>query len=288
MSDGARIWRAGGRTIHLDRPVVVGILNVTPDSFSDGGLSFFPERAVERALQLIAAGADVVDVGGESTRPGAKPVPAAEELQRVVPVIRSARQAAPQAVISVDTVKASVARAALEAGADIVNDVSAHRLDPEMSAVCAAAGCGVVLMHSRGSVAEMAGYATATYGTDVVGEVCAELLASARAAEAAGVRRDAIVLDPGIGFSKRTEHSVQVLRELKRVAGLGYPVLVGVSRKRVIGELSGVSDPSARDAASAGANVYALMQGAQIFRVHDVATMRQALDVAWRLSEPHR
>jgi dihydropteroate synthase len=285
VSGGARTWRAGSRTIDLGRPVVVGIVNVTPDSFSDGGLSFFPERAVERALELLVAGADVVDVGGESTRPGARSVTAEEEAERVLPVITELLARAPGATISVDTVKASVAAAALEAGASIVNDVSGFRLDEAMGAVCAGAGCGVVLMHSRGTVPEMASYSTAAYGSDVVGEVCAELLQRVRVAESAGVSRDAIVIDPGIGFSKRTEHSVAVLRDLRRVAALGYPVLVGVSRKRVIGELSGVAAAAERDAGTVGANVYALTMGARLFRVHDVRSTRQALDVAWRLAD---
>jgi dihydropteroate synthase len=284
VSDGARVWRAGDKAIVLDRPVVVGILNVTPDSFSDGGHSFSHDRAVARALQLLEEGADVVDIGGESTRPGAEPVDLAEEIKRVVPVIEAVRAQAPGAVISIDTVKAATAEAALGAGADIVNDVSAHRLDPRMTGVCAAARCGVILMHSRGSVAEMASYATATYGDDPVGEVAAELGARVAAALRGGVDSSAIVVDPGIGFSKRSEHSISLLRELPRIAALGYPMMVGVSRKRVTGELSGVAAPAARDAATAGANVYALTRGATLFRVHDVRLARQSLDTAWRLA----
>lgn len=288
MSDGARIWRAGDKSIALDRPVVIGILNVTPDSFSDGGLSFSRDSAVARAVQLLADGADVLDIGGESTRPGAEPVDVVEEQRRVIPVIEAVRQRAPDAVISVDTVKAATAEAAVAAGADIVNDVSAHRLDPRMSAVCASARCGVVLMHSRGSVTEMASYERATYGADVTGEVSAELRASAEEARRAGIAAEAIVLDPGIGFSKRSAHSVSVLRELPRIVDLGYPVMVGVSRKRVIGELAGVAVASERDAATGGANVYALTRGAILFRVHDVRVARHALDTAWALlgSEP--
>lgn len=288
MNDGARIWRAGDKSIALDRPVVIGILNVTPDSFSDGGLSFSPDSAVARAVQLLADGADVLDIGGESTRPGAEPVDVAEERRRVIPVIETIRERVPEAVISVDTVKAAIAEAAVAAGADIVNDVSGHRLDPRMGAVCASAGCGVVLMHSRGSVAEMASYERATYGADVTGEVSAELRASADNARSAGIAAESIVLDPGIGFSKRSAHSVTVLRELPRIVDLGYPVMVGVSRKRVVGELAGVAVASERDAATAGANVYALTRGAILFRVHDVRAARHALDTAWALlgSEP--
>lgn len=283
MSDGARSWRAGDKSIALDRPVVIGILNVTPDSFSDGGLSFSPDSAIARAAQLLADGADVLDIGGESTRPGADPVDAVEEQRRVIPVMEAVRAAAPAAVISVDTVKAATAEAALRAGADIVNDVSGHRLDPRMSRVCASTGCGVVLMHSRGSVAEMASYERATYGADVTGEVSAELRTSADNARNAGISAESIVLDPGIGFSKRSAHSVSVLRELPRIVDLGYPVMVGVSRKRVVGELAGVAVASERDAATAGANVYALTRGAILFRVHDVRSARHALDTAWAL-----
>ncbi|HEX6250619.1 MAG TPA: dihydropteroate synthase [Gemmatimonadaceae bacterium] len=288
MSDGARIWRAGDKSIALDRPVVIGILNVTPDSFSDGGQSFSFDSAVARALELLGDGADVLDIGGESTRPGAAPVEAAEEQRRVIPIIEAVRRRVPAAVISVDTVKAATAEAAVAAGADIVNDVSGHRLDPRMGGVCASAGCGVVLMHSRGSVADMASYELATYGPDVTGEVSAELRAAADNARGVGIAVEAIVLDPGIGFSKRSAHSVSVLRELPRIVDLGYPVMVGVSRKRVIGELAGVAAASERDAATAGANVYALTRGAMLFRVHDVRVARHALDTAWALlrSEP--
>lgn len=246
------------------------------------------ERAVERALELLSEGADVVDIGGESTRPGAEPVDAAEERRRVIPVVEAVRAQAPTTAISVDTVKAATAEAALAAGADIINDVSGHRLDSRMTAVCASVGCGVILMHSRGSVSEMAGYATATYGDDVVGEVSAELLARVEAARAGGVEQSAIVIDPGIGFSKRSEHSVAVLRELPRITALGHPVLVGVSRKRVIGELSGITAAAARDAATTGANVYALLRGATLFRVHDVRSARESLDTAWQLSRTER
>jgi len=288
VSDGARIWRAGDKSIALDKPVVIGILNVTPDSFSDGGLSFSPDDAVARALQLLADGADVIDVGGESTRPGAQPVEAAEELRRVIPVIEAVRARAPHATISVDTVKAAIAEAALSAGADIVNDVSAHRLDPRMTEVCAAGHCGVVLMHSRGGVAEMASYSTASYGDDVTGEVCAELDRRVRVVEDGGVSKESIVLDPGVGFSKRTEHSIALLRELPRVLDMGYPVMVGLSRKRLIGELAGITLPADRDPATTGGNVYALLAGARLFRVHDVRSARQALDVAWNLCRNQR
>jgi dihydropteroate synthase len=276
-------WILGAREIEIMRPVIFGIVNVTPDSFSDGGVSFSVVRAVARALELVEQGADVVDVGGESTRPGAEPVPLDEELSRVVPVIEGVLAAAPHVLISVDTVKAGVAERALRAGASVVNDVSAFRLDPGMAAACAEAGCGVILMHSRGGVTEMASYATARYGPDVIGEVAAELRQRADHALSSGIAKESIVLDPGFGFSKTSAHSLAVLRELERVCALGYPVMAGLSRKRMIGELTGIEVAAERDAGSVGAAVVALARGASLFRVHDVRLHRHALDAAWRV-----
>ena len=262
----------------------MGILNVTPDSFSDGGRFFSADDAIERAETLVAEGASIIDVGGESTRPqGATPVDVAEECRRVLPVINAIRQRFPQAIVSVDTVKSEVAERALAEGAAIVNDVSALRLDPRMAEVCARAAAGVVLMHSRGGVTDMATFAHASYGSDVLGEVLEEVLAQVRAAEGSGVRREAIVLDPGIGFSKQSEHSLAVLASLPRMVEAGYPVAVGVSRKRFIGEITGVREAAERVHGTTGANVMALVAGARIFRVHDVAAARQALDVAWAI-----
>lgn len=273
-------WRVGDTEIALDRPVVMGILNVTPDSFSDGGRFEDPSRAVEQAAVMIAEGADIIDVGGESTRPqGATPVTAAEERARVVPVIGEIVRRFPNVPVSVDTVKSETAAAALGAGARIVNDVSGFRLDPRMAALCARERCGVVLMHSRGEVSNMARYELAVYD-DVVAAVIAELRASLDVALAAGIDPAAIVLDPGLGFSKRSEHSLAILAAVPEIAALGHPVLVGASRKRFIGDLTGVREPSARQHGTVGANVAGLMLGARIFRVHDVAPSRQALDVA--------
>ncbi|MGK2934055.1 MAG: dihydropteroate synthase [Gemmatimonadaceae bacterium] len=274
-------WIVGGRTIEIEKPVLLGIVNVTPDSFSDGGVSFTAERAVARALELLEQGADVVDVGGESTRPGAAPVGLDEELRRVIPVIEGVLAAAPDALISVDTVKSAVASRALDAGALIVNDVSGLRLDAGMADVCARSGCGVVLMHSRGSVAEMAAYAMADYGDAVVREVVREMGERVERATAAGVERSSIVVDPGFGFSKTSAHSLAVLAELDRVCALGFPVMVGVSRKRMIGDLTGIPTAAERDAGSVGVAVVALVRGAMLFRVHDVKAHRQALDAAW-------
>jgi len=274
-------WSIGRRTLEIEKPILMGIVNVTPDSFSDGGVSFPTDHAIARALELLAQGADVLDIGGESTRPGAVPVDPDEELRRVIPVIEGVLAAAPDAVISVDTVKSAVAARALEAGASIVNDVSGLRLDPAMADACARSGCGVVLMHSRGSVSEMASYELANYGPDTVGEVMRELGEGVHRAVASGIEIGSLVLDPGIGFSKKSEHSLAVLRQLDRVCGLGFPVMVGLSRKRVIGEMTGVSVAAERDAGSVGAAVAALARGARLFRVHEVGMHRQALDAAW-------
>jgi dihydropteroate synthase len=275
-------WTLATRTLPLDRPFVIGILNVTPDSFSDGGQYESLEAAVTRAEVMLDAGADAIDIGGESTRPhNDGPVDSREELARVIPIVRAIRRRRGEAVLSIDTVKADVARAALEAGVDIVNDVSAFRLDPEMARVCAEARAGVILMHSRGAVADMATFTHAAYGPDPVGEIVGELARRLDAARAAGVADERIIIDPGIGFAKRGDVSVAVLHALDRVAALGRPVLVGGSRKRFVGELSGVSDPASRVYGSVGAHVAALARGARLFRVHDVRAHRQALDTAW-------
>ena len=283
------------------RPTIFGILNVTPDSFSDGGNFISTESAIAQADRMISEGADVIDVGGESTRPGADSVPVREELKRVLPAIRAIRSRWSDVPISIDTVKAEVARAALAEGVSVVNDVSGMSLDPEMATVCAEAGCNVVLMHSRGTVAEMASYDKAIYGRDPVGEILSELEESIQTAQRAGIHPGRIALDPGIGFSKKTGHSLAVLVELARVVEKGYPVFVGASRKRVIAELirftaeSGGSSSGTtlatqlvsnddRDMATVGVNVVAFFAGARIFRVHSVRPNRLALDAAWALT----
>jgi dihydropteroate synthase len=273
------------------RPRIFGILNVTPDSFSDGGNFFSAADAVARAKQLVADGADVIDVGGESTRPGAVPVSADMENGRVIPVITEIA-ATLKVPISIDTVKSEVARAALAAGATIINDVSGMRLDPEMASVAAAAICEVVLMHSRGSVGEMASYDLAAYGDDPVGEIIFELMERADAVQIAGVKQSRIILDPGIGFSKRSAHSLEVLRELDRFVATGYPILLGVSRKRVVAEMiaaehPGKPDPKSvpndeRDLTTAMLNAAAYRAGVTAFRVHDVKVNRSILDAEWR------
>jgi dihydropteroate synthase len=283
------------------RPTIFGILNVTPDSFSDGGNFFSTEAAIAQADRMISEGADVIDVGGESTRPGASAVPAREELKRVLPAIRAIRSRWAHVAISIDTVKAEVAKAALAEGAAIVNDVSGMSLDPEMARVCAEAGCSVVIMHSRGTVAEMATYDKAVYGRDPVGEMIAELEENVQNAQRAGIHPARIAIDPGIGFSKRTGHSLAAVVELSRIVSLGYPVLIGASRKRVIAELIRYTADAARnsagttlasqlisnddrDMATVGVNVVAFFAGARAFRVHRVRPNRLALDAAWALT----
>jgi len=276
-------WRIRGTELSLDRPLVMGILNLTPDSFSDGGRFSSEADVLIHVHGMLDAGADIVDIGGESTRPGAVPVAEADELRRVLPVIRRIAAERPSAVISIDTVKSGVARAALDAGAHIVNDVSGLRLDPGIAPVCANAGAGLIVMHSRGtSVPELASLAHATYA-DVVTEVLAELRKRVESAQRAGVPPAHIAVDPGIGFSKGTEHSLAVLAALPRLTAWGYPVVAAVSRKRFIGELTGVQTPAARLSGTLGANVAALALGARIFRVHDVRAAREALDVAWAI-----
>jgi len=275
----ARIWNFARGGLALDEPRLMGIVNVTPDSFYAGSRHAAVDAALNHAEKLIGDGADILDIGGESTRPGAQPVEAGDELARVLPVVRAIVQRWPDLPVSVDTVKAEVAEAVLDAGAAIINDVSAFRLDARMPRVCAAAGAGVVLMHSRGTVQDMASYTQAQY-SDVVADVVEELDRAATLGLEAGVSAEHIVLDPGLGFAKRTDHSIALLAQLQRIRELGYPVLVGPSRKRFVGELSGTSAPEDRLEGTIGACVAALWQGARIFRVHDVLPVRRALLIA--------
>ena len=273
-------WNVRGRRVATDVPLVMGILNVTPDSFSDGGRYVTVGAAQARAAQMIAEGADIIDVGGESTRPGvAERVSEDEELGRIIPVI-TALAADEHTIISVDTVRSTVARAALDAGAHIVNDVSATRLDGTIARLCAERGAGLVLMHSRGEVEDMATYAHATYDGDVLDEVLAELRERVDACLSRGVQREQIVVDPGVGFGKRSEHSLRLLACIGRLRAWGFPVMIGASRKRFVGEVTRVPQPMERVFGSVGAAVSAFDRGARIFRVHDVAATRQALDVA--------
>ena len=255
-------------------PVVMGILNVTPDSFSDGGDAMDAAQAIRTGQRMVAEGAGILDIGGESTRPGATPVPPEEERRRVLPVI--AALAGCGVPLSIDTRNAGTMAAALDAGASIVNDISALAHDPAAAALVARRGCPVVLMHMRGTPATM--IAHATYG-DVATEVLAELAARIGAAEAAGVARSSIAVDPGIGFAKADEQNIMLLQRLPILLGLGCRIVVGASRKRLIGHLSGAGDAKQRMAGSIAAGLYALSQGATVLRVHDVAATVQAVRV---------
>jgi dihydropteroate synthase len=266
-----------GQTLRLgDRTLVMGILNVTPDSFADGGQHVDPVGAIDDALAMEAAGADVIDIGGESTRPGAVPLSADEELARVMPVLRGlmGRVRVP---VSIDTYKAAVAEVALDLGAGIVNDVSALQYDPALSAVVARARAAVVLMHTRGRPREM--YRDAHYD-DVTREVSAELQARIRDAIAAGIDPSRVLIDPGIGFAKRAEHSAAILARLQELHALGRPILVGPSRKSFLQHATGGSAPGARDWATAAAITGAVLAGAHVVRVHAVPEMVDVVRVA--------
>jgi dihydropteroate synthase len=273
-----RVWRCGRFDLALDRPLVMGILNVTPDSFSDGGEHENPASAVSWGERLIGDGAAILDIGGESTRPGASPLPPAGELARVRPVVR--RFASDDEVpVSIDTRNASVASACIEAGASIINDVSGFR-SRDMVEVAAGCEAGLVIMHMLGEPGTMQ---DAPQYFDVVTEVGGYLLAQAAVLEAAGVAHERIAIDPGIGFGKTLEHNLELLHALPQLAALGYPVVIGVSRKRFIGELTGVAEPSERVAGSVEAAVWAAARGADVVRVHDVGATVQALAMATAL-----
>jgi dihydropteroate synthase len=260
--------------VTLDRPRIMGVLNVTPDSFSDGGLHADLGAAVARGLELVAAGADLLDIGGESTRPGAAPVAAAEETARVIPVISALRAAGIPVPISIDTRKAEVARAAFAAGAAIFNDVSALTFDPASPAFAAECGGPVCLMHAQGDPRTM--QASPAYD-DVLLDVYAFLEDRVAAAGAAGVPRDRIIVDPGIGFGKTVEHNLDLIRGLSIFHGLGCAILLGASRKRFIGAVADVPDAAARAPGSIAVALEGLRQGAQVIRVHDVSETRQAV-----------
>jgi dihydropteroate synthase len=269
-------WQIRGSTLTLERPLLVGILNLTPDSFSDGGRFRDAEPALARARQLVADGAGLLDLGAESTRPGAAPVPPAEECARLLPVLRLLR-AELDVPLSVDTRRAEVARAALAEGAAVVNDVSALG-DPGMAAVVCEAGAGLVLMHMRGTPASMQSLA---HYHDVVAEVGDELEPALERAGAAGIAAERVVVDPGIGFAKTAEQNLELIAGVGRLQQrLGRPALLGVSRKAFIGALLDGAPPLARDDGTVGACVAALARGCRIFRVHQVKALHDALRVA--------
>ena len=272
------IWKARDATFDLtDRVLVMGIVNVTPDSFSDGGRYLDPGAAVARCHELLAEGADLLDLGGESTRPGSEAVPPAEQWRRLEPVLTRLASERPQAAMSIDTRSAEVAERALAAGARIVNDVSALA-DPAMAGVVARAGAGLVLMHMRGTPETM--QRETAYG-DVTAEVAGYLRSRLSAAESAGVARDCVALDPGIGFAKSAQGSLELLARIPELAAIGRPVLVGASRKSFLARLTGdEGPPEERVPASLAAAALATWQGAHILRVHDVAPTIRAMKLA--------
>lgn len=257
----------------------MGVLNVTPDSFSDGGRYFSRDAAAERAIEMAAEGADIIDIGGESTRPGAKEVPADEEIGRVVPVIEKLAGRV-SAEISVDTRKAKVARAALRAGATIVNDVSALRCDERMPAVIAEYGACVILMHMKGTPEDMQ---VSPQYSNLIGEISESLKASADIALGSGVAKDRIAVDPGIGFGKTVEHNLQILNRLDEFGRLGFPVCVGTSRKSFLGKVLGKPDAGDRIAGTIATCVLAVMKGAGILRVHDVKEIKEAVIITEKI-----
>ncbi|MFA7232085.1 MAG: dihydropteroate synthase, partial [Victivallaceae bacterium] len=257
-------------------PRFMGIVNVTPDSFSDGGKFFHPEIAVARAAQLLEEGADIIDIGGESTRPGAEAVSEREEISRVVPVICELKRLHPECVISIDTRKAKVASAAVNAGADIINDVSGLEYSPEIAKIAATGGTGLILMHMRGLPQNMQNTENLVY-ENIVEEVVTFLAAAAQKALDSGVKRENIVLDPGIGFAKTFEHNFQLLGEIDRIKAIGYPVMVGHSRKAFIGTALNRKMPEDRVFGTAGVAAFLADKGVDILRVHDVGQIRDAV-----------
>lgn len=281
-------WNLGNRSLELGkRTLVMGIVNVTPDSFSDGGQHLAPDAAVAHALKLLDEGADMVDIGGESTRPGARvgaenpAVSAQEELRRVLPVIAGVKKARPSAIISIDTYKAEVARTAVEAGAEIVNDVSGLQWDPSMKTTLAALSCGVVLMHTRGRPDE---WRSLPAVPDLVLLTKRELRERSDAAVNARIKRDHIVLDPGFGFGKRLEENYPLLRRFSEFQELRFPLLAGVSRKSFVGRALSHNESDAADAdrqfGTLGAEVALALKGAHIIRTHDVRASVEALRLA--------
>ena len=270
-------WPTARGTIALEKPVIVGIVNVTPDSFSDGGAHATTDAAVAHALTLVEQGAGMLDIGGESTRPGATPVPLDEELRRVIPVVEALCDRA-TVPLCVDTTKSRVAAAALAAGAWVVNDVSGLRFDAAMASTVAEAGAGVVVMHSRGAFGELASYAHANYPGGVVEEVHDELLAAVQRATDAGVPLANVAVDPGFGFAKTPEQNIVLLDRLRTIVSLGRPTFVGLSRKRFLGEITG-RDAADRDRATAAASAVAVERGARLVRVHAPDAVRDALAI---------
>jgi len=262
-------------------PIIMGILNVTPDSFSDGGQYQNADTAVNHALQMVEEGADIIDVGGESTRPGSEHVNASEQKNRVLPVIQALKKKIPEKVlISIDTTLADVASAALDAGASIINDVSAGRDDPGMFKLAAQKQCPCILMHMQGTPETM--QVNPVYD-DVVEEIRSFLLERSEIAINAGIKKENIILDPGIGFGKTTEHNLELMANLHRFVDTGFPVLLGASRKRFMGALCAGTAAERLIGATCATTTLGVAAGVKLFRVHDVRENRQAADVAWTI-----
>jgi dihydropteroate synthase len=275
-------WKLRSKSLDVSQGVIMGVINVTPDSFSDGGLHLDSVAAIAAARQMMEQGADVVDIGGESTRPGAEAVPAIEEIRRVLPVVETL--VADGAVVSIDTSKPDVARAALVAGAEIINDVTAAAT-PGMPGVLGEWGAGVVLMHMKGTPRTM--QLDPSYD-DVVGEVAEFLGSRAQQLIETGVDPASIAIDPGIGFGKTVTHNLELIDELGKLAGMGFPVVLGTSRKTFLGRVAGIEDPTLRDGVTAVTTALGFERGARVFRVHDVASSRAALSLAAAIVNPQQ
>jgi dihydropteroate synthase len=273
-------WRLRSTSLDLSRGALMAVVNVTPDSFSDGGLRLDETAAIEAGRAMASQGADIIDVGGESTRPGADAVPVDEELRRVLPVIEAL--ASDGLIVSVDTSKPEVARAAVESGAEIINDVTAAAHE-EMAVVMADSGAGVILMHMQGTPRTM--QESPSY-QDVVAEVASFLADRARRVIEAGVGADHIAIDPGIGFGKDVVHNLTLIARLETLVGVGYPVVLGTSRKSFLGRLTGIAQPAERDQVTAVTTALGFERGARVFRVHDVVSSRRALSVAGAIVSP--
>ncbi|MGZ4956830.1 MAG: dihydropteroate synthase [Methylobacter sp.] len=266
-----------------DKPLIMGILNVTPDSFSDGGKFSGLNEAIQQVELMLSEGVDIIDIGGESTRPGSDSVAADEQIRRVVPVIEAIRQQLNSDIlISIDTTLSEVAKAALDAGADIINDVSGGREDAAILTLAAQTGVPIILMHSQGMPKTMQDN---PHYENVVQEVLDALNVSIEAALKAGVKKEAIAIDPGIGFAKRKQDNIALLAHLDKLVSTGFPVLLGTSRKRFMGTICDVTEPSELVTATAVTTALGVMAGVQMFRVHDVKENRQAADVAWAIKQ---
>jgi len=267
--------------LNTDKPLIMGILNVTPDSFSDGGKFTDVNAAIVQVQRMLSEGVDIIDIGGESTRPGSEPVPASEQIQRVIPVIEAIRKFS-DILISIDTTSSVVAQAALNAGANWINDVSGGLNDSAILTLAATAGVPIVLMHSQGTPKSMQ---ENPYYEDVVQEVIVALQARIEAALAVGVKAEQIILDVGIGFGKRKQDNLDLLAHLDEFVALGYPVLLGTSRKRFMGSVCDVQEPTELVTATAVTTALGVMAGVMLFRVHDVKENRQAVDIAWAVKQ---